>query len=53
MRSERFEAWFADRNDLSLQVVANMWRGGTYKSCDYLVELAWAAWCEAINGVRD
>ena len=51
MRSKRFEAWFAKRNDISLNIVKSMWEGSTYTSYDYHVELAWAAWLEAINGV--
>lgn len=53
MKSTRFEKWFAKRNDLDAEDVRRMWTGDTYKSYDYNVELAWAAWCEAINGVRD
>jgi len=51
MRSKRFEAWFADRCDLPVSIVVDMWDGDTYRSYDYHVELAWAAWQEAINGV--
>lgn len=52
MRSPRFEAWYAKHTNLNLAEVASMWQGDTYTSYDYFVELAWAAWCEAVNGVR-
>lgn len=51
MRSPRFEQWFADRNGLNLDHVESMWNGSTYANYTYSVELAWDAWCEAINGV--
>lgn len=52
MRSARFEAWFAHRNGIPLDSVWSMWNGETYTSYDYHVELAWAAWNEAINGLN-
>lgn len=53
MRSPRFEQWFADRNDMPLDYVIGMWDSDVagYTSRTYCVEIAWAAWCEAINGV--
>lgn len=52
MRNPRFEVWFSHRNGISLNYVRSMWNGATYTSCDYHIELAWAAWNEAINGVN-
>ena len=49
-RSKRFERWFAERNDLALSDVQRMWNGDTYTSYRYHVELAWAAWMEALGG---
>lgn len=51
MRSPRFERWFAQRNDLAVADVSTMWNGDTYSDYQYHVELAWAAWQEAVNGV--
>jgi hypothetical protein len=51
MRSKRFEKWFAKRNDLALHAVVQMWASGTYVSDAYHVELAWASWREAIDGI--
>lgn len=49
MRNRKFEAWFAKHNDLDLDYVAEMYDGETYRSYDYYVELAWAAWCAALG----
>lgn len=49
MRHRGFEVWFARRNDLSLQQVQEMWDGDTYRSHNYHVEVAWAAWCGALG----
>jgi len=49
MRSKRFEAWFAEENDIPLDRVAAMHDGRTYRDWDYHVELAWAAWCAALG----
>ena len=51
MRSYRFEIWFANRSDIPHSIVQDMWDGETYRSYDYYVELAWAAWREALDGV--
>ena len=51
VRSLRFEAWYAEHIDINPAEVADMWNGSTYVSYSYCVEVAWAAWCEAINGV--
>jgi len=51
VRSLRFEAWYAEHIDINPAEVADMWNGSTYVSYSYYVEVAWAAWCEAINGV--
>lgn len=49
MRNGRFEAWFAKRVGLAAPDVAAMHDGRTYTSHSYHVELAWAAWCEALG----
>lgn len=49
MRNKRFEAWFARRIGVSQGEVAQMFDGTTYTSREYYVELAWAAWCEALG----
>ena len=46
----RFEAWFAERCGLHVEDVAAMFNGQTYTSSNYHVELAWAAWLEALLG---
>lgn len=50
MRSVRFEAWFASWNNLLDEDVELMWDGETYTSYRYHVEIAWAAWQQAVNG---
>lgn len=49
MRHRGFEVWFARRIGLSLRKVQEMWDGETYTSREYLVEIAWAAWCGALG----
>jgi hypothetical protein len=44
MRNKRFEEWFATRNELTPEQVADMWKGDEYRSYKFHVELAWAAW---------
>lgn len=49
--SKRFEQWFAKYVDLSADRVRDMWNGSTYTDRTYYVEIAWAAWQEAVNVV--
>lgn len=51
MRSARFESWYSRHVGISLAEVADMWNGRAYVSHSFYVEIAWDAWCEAINGV--
>ena len=52
MRNKLFEQWFAKYNDLDPSGVADMWNGETYTSWDYHVEIAWAAWCNALGFLK-
>lgn len=47
MRNKRFEQWFAKHIGEGAALVAQMYDGQTYRSWDYHVEIAWAAWCAA------
>ena len=49
MRNKRFEEWFARRQELEPEYVRQMWIGNEYRSRDYHVELAWAAWLAALG----
>lgn len=53
MRNKKFEQWFAKYNNLELSRVEDMFDGETYTSWDYHVELAWAAWCNALGFLKD
>jgi hypothetical protein len=53
MRNKHFENWFAKYNDIHPSDVADMFDGDTYTSRKYYVEIAWAAWCNALGFMKD
>ena len=53
MRNRKFEAWFAKQSNLPLTDVQQMWKGKTYQSYRYFIELAYDAWCAALGFIHD
>lgn len=49
MRSRVFEQWFSRHVGIPLETVRVMFDGHTYRSYDWHVEIAWAAWCAALG----
>jgi hypothetical protein len=49
MRNQRFEQWFSRHVNVPLSEVRAMFDGRTYRSYDWHVETAWAAWCAALG----